>query len=59
MPRHRDVREADVNPRLSVDTETYNTIDMMRNALIRASIDRSEKVKAFRRLTEFASQSTS
>lgn len=43
-----------------VDTETYDkTIDVMRNALNRASIDRSEKVKAFRRLTEFASQSTS
>jgi hypothetical protein len=43
-----------------VDRETYDkTINVMRNALNRAGIDRSEKVKAFRRLSEFASSSTS
>lgn len=43
-----------------VDTETYDkTVDVMRNALNKATIDRSEKVKAFRRLAAWASQSTS
>lgn len=40
-----------------VDTETYDkTIDVMRNALNRASVDRSEKIQAFRRLAEFTSR---
>jgi hypothetical protein len=38
-----------------VDRETYDkTIDVMRNALNRANIDRSEKVRAFKRLAQFA-----
>jgi hypothetical protein len=38
-----------------VDRTTYDkTIDVMRNALNGAKIDRSEKVRAFRRLAEFA-----
>src|SRR5688572_5204541 len=38
-----------------VDRATYDqTIEVMRNALNRAKIDRSEKVRAFRRLAEFA-----
>jgi hypothetical protein len=38
-----------------VDRETYDkTIDVMRNALNRAKIGRSEKVQAFRRLADFA-----
>jgi hypothetical protein len=42
-----------------VDTETYDkTVDIMRNALNKAAIDRSEKVKAFRRLSAWASQSS-
>jgi hypothetical protein len=37
-----------------VDRRTYDaTIDVMRNALNRAKIDRGEKVRAFRRLAEF------
>ena len=37
-----------------VDRATYDkTIEVMRDALNRAQIDRSEKVKAFRRLSEF------
>jgi uncharacterized protein len=38
-----------------VDRTTYDkTIDVMRNALNAAKIDRSEKVRAFRRLADFA-----
>jgi hypothetical protein len=38
-----------------VDRATYDTtIDVMRDALNRAHIERSEKVKAFRRLAAFA-----
>ena len=38
-----------------VDRATYDrTIDVMRNALNRAKIDRAEKVRAFRRLATFA-----
>ena len=38
-----------------VDRETYDkTIDVMRNALNRAKVGRSEKVQAFRRLAQFA-----
>jgi hypothetical protein len=37
-----------------VDRETYDkTIDVMRNALNRAHIDRGDKVRAFRRLADF------
>ncbi len=40
-----------------VDRETYDrTIDVLRSALNRASVDRSEKVRAFRRLGAFGSQ---
>jgi hypothetical protein len=38
-----------------VDRQTYDkTIEVMRNALNRAKIDRGEKVRAFKRLAEFA-----
>ena len=38
-----------------VDRATYDkTIEVMREALNRAHIDRSEKVRAFRRLAAFA-----
>ena len=38
-----------------VDRSTYDkTIEVMRNALNGAKIDRGEKVRAFRRLAEFA-----
>jgi uncharacterized protein len=38
-----------------VDRATYDkTIEVMRDALNRANIDRSEKVRAFKRLAEFA-----
>jgi hypothetical protein len=38
-----------------VDRETYDkTIDVMRTALNRANIDRSEKVRAFRRLVDWS-----
>jgi hypothetical protein len=38
-----------------VDRETYDkTIEVMRDALNRANIDRSEKVRAFKRLADFA-----
>ena len=38
-----------------VDRKTYDkTIDVLHNALNRAKVDRMEKVKAFKRLAEFA-----
>ena len=43
-----------------VDRETYDkTIEVFERALNRAAIDRSEKIKAFRRLGAFASRSRS
>lgn len=40
-----------------VDRVTYDkTIEVMRNALNKAAIDRSEKVAAFRRLSAFAAR---
>jgi uncharacterized protein len=43
-----------------VDRETYDrTIDVFTNALNRSTIDRSEKVRAFRRLATFRSTPTS
>lgn len=43
-----------------VDRATYDkTIDVLHHALNRAKVDRTEKVKAFRRLGEFSSRRAS